>query len=607
MAYVFRLALAATLSIPFPWQLSSAYASDARDVFGQIAPSVVVLETLDETGASLGAHSAIVVGSGFAVSTCDVMDGAYRLILRAGTTSSEAKVVARDRQRNLCKLAVRDFVMPATPLDLSDTLPSTGRRVYAVSNALGLGIGISEGVVSGIRDFAGERYIQFSAPVSPGSEGGALVDATGRLVGVIDYRHRDGQNVNFAAPVHWIAELGTSNDDDEALQELRSRAARLERQRNWPELMALSRDWVERQRDSVDAWRWLALAANMTKDLAAEELAWREMRRIDPLRIASGVGLARTLLERGQAKESLELARSLLAIRQEDAEVWLAIGNAEQRLGKLGEAEHAFRKTISLWPWAIAAHKGLIAIAETRGDSATVATALSRVAHIFPDSLPLQGALIRSLVMDKRPGRALSIVERLIRSNPENGDVWHWQGLVLDALGRPGDAIQALRRSLEKSPSTPAAVWAALGAVNLSLQSYPEAVHGYREAVKLAPGEFFWRFQLAVALKDGGYLAEAIALDEKMVAERPDDASVWRQLGFASFKARQMTNAIKALERSLDIDPNQGKTWVALLESYHAEGRKEDLKRGYDKLRDIDSVWAEHAYKRLVFPYEEKN
>jgi DNA-binding SARP family transcriptional activator len=90
-----------------------------------------------------------------------------------------------------------------------------------------------------------------------------------------------------------------------------------------------------------------------------------------------------------------------------------------------------------------------------------------------------------------------------------------------------------------------------------------------------------------------------------MVAERPDDASAWRQLGFALAMSGQTEASIKALERSLNLDPKQGKTWVALLENYNAAGRKDDFKRAYDKLRGIDSAWAAVAYKQLLLPYEE--
>lgn len=580
-------------------------AVDARQVFAQVAPSVLVLEPLDEAGTRLGAHTAIAVGAEEAVSACDVLDGAHELIVRAGDRPLKAQVKRRDAQRNLCLLAVPDLAGPVGAPGVADGLPAAGEHVYAVSNALGLGVGISEGMVSGIRSFGSDRYIQFTAPVSPGSEGGALIDARGRLLGVIDYRHRDGQNVNFAAPAQWIREIEARSAADDGRQQLRDRAARLGREEAWPELAVLAQEWTGRHAEDIDGWRWLGTAAFMRKDLDTEERAWREMRRIDPARVAAGVGLAQVLLKRGQARESLELARSLLAFRREDADIWLAIGRAERALKNPDGAEYAFRQAISFSPWSIGAHEGMVRIAEGRSDWAAAAAAWSRLAQLLPDVAQVQLGQIDNLVRDNRPAQALPIVERLLEREPQNGDAWYSKGFALWALGRPADAGIALRRSLDKAPSNPAAVWGTLGETLFGLRLFPESIRAYREAVRLAPDNRYWRFWLAVVLKDGGYLDEAIALDEAMTVERPDDFSGWRQLGFARAMAGQTEGAAQALERSLNLEPKQGKVWVALLECYHATGRKDDFKRAYEKLRGIDSAWAETAYKSLILPYEE--
>ena len=43
-----------------------------------------------------------------------------------------------------------------------------------------------------------QGLLQFTAPVSPGSSGGALLDAHGHLIGIIKSQVREGQNINFA-------------------------------------------------------------------------------------------------------------------------------------------------------------------------------------------------------------------------------------------------------------------------------------------------------------------------------------------------------------------------------------------------------------------------
>jgi hypothetical protein len=58
---------------------------------------------------------------------------------------------------------------------------------------------LSEGIVSGIRN--GE--IQMSDPISPGSSGGAVFDAYGKVVGISVAYVAAGQNLNFAVPINW--------------------------------------------------------------------------------------------------------------------------------------------------------------------------------------------------------------------------------------------------------------------------------------------------------------------------------------------------------------------------------------------------------------------
>src|SRR5262249_42278878 len=61
--------------------------------------------------------------------------------------------------------------------------------------------------VSGYQEMAGTRMIQTTAPISPGSSGGPLLDANGRVLGVTTRSRVDGQNLNFAVPASRLASL----------------------------------------------------------------------------------------------------------------------------------------------------------------------------------------------------------------------------------------------------------------------------------------------------------------------------------------------------------------------------------------------------------------
>jgi hypothetical protein len=65
--------------------------------------------------------------------------------------------------------------------------------------------------VSGLRGEEGNPVLQTTAPISPGSSGGGLFDDRGQLLGITSFgvvnRQRTSQNLNFAVPAEWIAEV----------------------------------------------------------------------------------------------------------------------------------------------------------------------------------------------------------------------------------------------------------------------------------------------------------------------------------------------------------------------------------------------------------------
>lgn len=56
-------------------------------------------------------------------------------------------------------------------------------------------------------------YIQTTAPISPGSSGGGLFDADGRLIGITALKFKDSENLNFALPADWVRDLPSRRVD----------------------------------------------------------------------------------------------------------------------------------------------------------------------------------------------------------------------------------------------------------------------------------------------------------------------------------------------------------------------------------------------------------
>ena len=201
------LALAA-LAIGAP-----AYAEEPLRTPQEIAraafPSVVMV-MLREAGTertSLG--SGFFVGEGLVATNFHVIagmtDGVVRVIGQE-RRFAVAGVVAMDRAHDLAVLKLEDAGPAALPLGRSDAL-SVADKVYAIGNPRGLEGTFSEGLVSSIRRQDGETMLQITAPISQGSSGGPVFDDRGRVVGVAVGMIQDGQNLNFAIPVDYLAAL----------------------------------------------------------------------------------------------------------------------------------------------------------------------------------------------------------------------------------------------------------------------------------------------------------------------------------------------------------------------------------------------------------------
>jgi hypothetical protein len=177
-------------------------------LFEQVSPSVWVVRTQDSAGKPLALGSAVVIGPGRLITNCHVLVRAKSVAVARENVSYGATLEFPDPERDLCQLKVANFTAPPVTIAPPDSL-RVGARVYAIGNPRGLETTISDGLLSGIRRSQQNSFeaLQITVPISSGSSGGGLFDAQGRLIGITTFMLRDAQNLNFALPANWIAEV----------------------------------------------------------------------------------------------------------------------------------------------------------------------------------------------------------------------------------------------------------------------------------------------------------------------------------------------------------------------------------------------------------------
>lgn len=185
---------------------SASGARSAEQVFADVAGSIVRVQVADANGRLLHQGSGVVIDSGRVVTNCHVARGGTKITVKGAGVFQPASLSVADEEFDLCTLNVSGLDAPAVPVGSAIDL-RPGQRVYAVGAPMGLELTISEGIVSALREVSEGKMIQTTAPVSSGSSGGGLFNAEGYLVGIITFQHRYGQNLNFAVPADWIAQM----------------------------------------------------------------------------------------------------------------------------------------------------------------------------------------------------------------------------------------------------------------------------------------------------------------------------------------------------------------------------------------------------------------
>ncbi len=127
---------------------------------------------------------------------------------------AQATVVGRDPDTDLAVLVIKLGKLPVMTLGRSDRL-QVGDDVLAIGNPLGLQQTVTHGIVSAVgrsqlNIATFENFIQTDAAINEGNSGGALIDASGELIGIntaVIAKNLDTtgvEGIGFAIPVNLV-------------------------------------------------------------------------------------------------------------------------------------------------------------------------------------------------------------------------------------------------------------------------------------------------------------------------------------------------------------------------------------------------------------------
>ena len=475
-----------------------------------------------------------------------------------------------DVERDLCQLRVDDLrAKPVVIRAVKDVAP--GEAVFAVGNPLGLGLSVSSGIVSMVKEFQGERLVFSSTPVSPGSSGGGLFDVEGKLVAVTSAMLSRGQNHNVSVPANGILELARRGkepvrpvnhgpDPDWVTQ-----AEVLRTSMQWAKLVEFARQWgsVYPTASLADAYLGLALY-NVGQPDRAQQLLLNAVR--DPGNALARAYLAMVLHDLGdmesanryleqamrldpssgyywqlradwQQKERnyaglLETAQEIVRREPWNSRGWAFQGAALHALKRYAEAAQAYRASLRLNPNDQAVTSGLAAVLALSGAEADARQVLTGASHSQPYDAHSWITIGLGEEKKSKPVEAERAYRRALELDARSELAWHRLGVVLAMTGRRQDAEKAFRKALELKPDLAEAM-ADLADVLQLRDEKVERKQLLEKAYVVSPSSPRVAYSLAALRREMHDYPGMIEPLQTVARANPKSAQVWSWLGDA--------------------------------------------------------------------------
>lgn len=179
------------------------------DVARRCLPGVVSIKTKDKEGKEMGMGSGFIISQdGFIVTNFHVIAESSDAEIKIGEDIfKEVYLVKAVPDLDIAVLKINAKHLAALPIGDSDKLVN-GQFVITLGNPWGFERSVSSGIVSALRSKGEMKLIQLTAPVSPGSSGGPLLNEYAEVVGITTIASLFmAQNLNFAIPINYLNKI----------------------------------------------------------------------------------------------------------------------------------------------------------------------------------------------------------------------------------------------------------------------------------------------------------------------------------------------------------------------------------------------------------------
>jgi len=402
----------------------------------KIQPAVVTIVTYDSEGKVSDLGSGFFVDNqGHLITNYHVLKGAYAADIKTydGRKYPIEWIVAENETADLIKVRVGLDEMPVYWVAVAQDEPSIGERVLVVGSPLGLEQTVSEGIVSAIRDLpAVGKIFQLSAPISPGSSGGPVVNMKGAVVGVVSFQALAGQNLNFAVSSQGILNLtrkGPAKSLSEWTYDINKRTPQLAEalcrkgfkfsiQGEFKKALNYYQDAVERNPGDVVAWNGLGSCYDGLDRPEEAIAAFQQAIQADPENAGAYFTLAQYYRKLGRFEEAIQSYKLATEADPDHAPSFFDLGTIYNKLEDFESGEKAFRQVL----------------------------------RIIPDHVPSYYYLGQGYILRERYGAAIESYQKALALNPDSASLYYNLGIAYGGLGKGEEAFEAFKQAIRIDP-----------------------------------------------------------------------------------------------------------------------------------------------------------
>ncbi len=287
--------------------------------------------------------------------------------------------------------------------------------------------------------------------------------------------------------------------------------------------------------------------------------------------------------------EAIAECREAIRLKPDDPLAHGNLGNALYGQGKLGEAIAEYREAVRLKADFPEAHNNLGSALKKQGMLDEAITACREAIRLKPDDPGYHYNLGNALSAQGKTDEAIAECREAIRLKHDYPEAHTNLGSDLAEQGKLDEAIAHYHEALQITPFRQAYIaHRNLGDALRQQGKLDEAIAEYREAIRLQPTDPKLHNNLAWFLAtaaDPKWRApsEAVELALKAVELSPMGMH-WNTLGVAHYRNGQWTEALDALQKSMDLsDGGLAYDGLFLAMAHWQLGHKEEAHRHYDK------------------------